>query len=248
MEYWNLVILFSLGAITGFINVMAGGGSALTLPFLLFLGLDAPTANGTNRIAILALTISGIRSMQKENHSDFKLSFKLALLTLPGAILGAILIQDVEMADFKVILGYVMIGIVGLILLPKKYKGKMIKILSGKKWILYPMMILIGFYGGFIQLGVGFLLMITLEALLNISLVKVNMHKIFIVFFYTIPALFIFFIEENVNLVFGLVLAAGMSLGAWFSAKLAIKKGDKIVRLFLILSIIIISLKLLEVI
>lgn len=226
---------------------MAGGGSALTLPFLLLLGLDAPTANGTNRVAILALTMSAIRSMHKENYSNFKLSLKLALLTIPGAIIGAILVQDIEMNFFKKILAYVMIGIIAMIILPKKYKDKVISFLSGKNWLLYPIMLCIGFYGGFIQLGIGFLLMLALEALLGESLVKVNMHKVFIVFLYTIPSLIIFFLEENVNLVFGLVLAAGMSLGAWFSAKLAIRKGDKIVRVFLIISIFLISLKLLEV-
>jgi hypothetical protein len=247
LDIINLLILFALGSITGFINVMAGGGSALTLPFLIFLGLDAPTANGTNRVAILALTFSAIRSMHKENHSNFKLSLKLALLTLPGAVIGAILVQSIDMSSFKEILAYVMIGIIAMIILPKKYKDNLIGYLNGKNWLLYPIMIGIGFYGGFIQLGVGFLLMLTLEALLAENLVKVNMHKVFIVFFYTIPSLTIFFIEENVNLVFGLVLAAGMSLGAWFSAKLAIRKGDKIVRIFLILSIFLISLKLLEV-
>lgn len=240
-----IALLFLLGCITGFINVMAGGGSALTLPLLLFLGLDAPVANGTNRVAIFALTLSAALSMHRENVSDFKFSTKMGLYTLPGAILGAYLANDIGNDLFKEILGYVMIGIVGMIIMPKAYKEKLIKRFSKYPKLIYFSMLILGFYGGFIQVGIGFLLMLALQSILDLNLLRVNMHKVFIVLIYTIPALGIFIYNGNVNLILGLVLAAGMSIGAWWSAKYAVKKGDKIIRWFLITSIILMSMKLL---
>lgn len=243
-DWQYLLLLFLLGNLAGFINVMAGGGSVLILPLLLFMGLDASVANGTNRIAIFALTLSAITSMKRENVSDFKLSWKMAAFTLPGAIIGAILAQDISNELFKTILAWVMIGILFMIILPKSKKRFLIDKLKHYPKIIYPVMIAIGFYGGFIQVGVGFLLMLGIQSILDLSLLKVNMHKVFIVFVYTIPALAIFIFQGNVNLILGLVLASGMGLGAWWSAKVAIKKGDGIIRLFLILSIILISMKL----
>ena len=74
-EYLNLIILFGVGVIAGAINIMAGGGSSLTLPALIFLGLDGATANGTNRVGILIQSIFATLSFRKEKITGLK-SFK----------------------------------------------------------------------------------------------------------------------------------------------------------------------------
>ena len=90
MEYWNILLLFGMGIIVGFINVNAGGGSSLTLPILIFLGLDGALANGTNRVAIVVQNLFAVASFRKRDFHEFQLSGKLSLLTLPGAIIAAI--------------------------------------------------------------------------------------------------------------------------------------------------------------
>ncbi len=242
----DLIILFAIGNIAGFINVMAGGGSTLTLPVLIFMGLDPATANGTNRIGILLQNATAIKSFNDQNFSDFKLSFKLAVLTLPGGIIGALFAVRIEGDLFRIMLGIVLIYIVITMLIPRKE----IKEENGNgkvSFTTYLAMIGIGFYGGFIQVGVGFILMSALHYLMKLTLVHVNMHKVFIVFIYTIPALSVFIFTGNVNWTYGLALAAGTSLGAWWSVKVAVKGGDKIVRYILIVAILIISSKLLGV-
>ena len=119
-ETFQLIILFIFGVFAGVINVNAGGGSTLTLPMLLFMGLDGAVANGTNRIAILMQNISAVASFKNQNHSQFKLSFKLALFTLPGAIIGAYSAVHVSNELFEKILAIVMIGVIVTMLLPKK--------------------------------------------------------------------------------------------------------------------------------
>lgn len=242
-EYITIPLLFITGFFAGMINVTAGGGSSLTLPVLIFLGLDGALANGTNRVAIFVQNVSGILSFRKEKHSDFPVSIKLALFTLPGAVIGAITAVNISDELFKTILGIIMIGIIISMIIPRK---NVVTTDTGKSpWYVYLFMVGIGFYGGFIQVGVGFILMAALHYGMKLNLVRVNMHKVFIVFIYTIPALVIFIISGNVNWFLGLSLAIGNASGAWFAAKLSVKKGEKFIRVILIATVFIMSLKLL---
>ena len=245
----KLLLLFCVGSLAGFINVMAGGGSTITLPTLIFLGLNSSLANGTNRVAILIQNISGILSFRQEKYHEFKMSLKLSSFTLPGAIAGSIIATTISDTLFQKILAYVLIGIIISLLLPRPNQKKIEDSNHYQKnWFIYPAMVAVGFYGGFIQAGVGFLLMASLYHLMRLDLVRVNMHKIFIVFIYTIPALLIFFLTQNVDLKFGLTLAAGNALGAWWSAKFSVKKGERVIRIILMVAILLMSLKLLDII
>ncbi len=246
-EIAQLALLLFVGIGAGFINVMAGGGSAITLPILIFLGLNASTANGTNRIAILIQNVSAVSSFKKENFEDFGVSLKLALFTLPGAVLGAILAVKINNELFQKILGIVLIFIAISMVIPKHNASDETSQKNKTSWTVYAAMIFVGFYGGFIQAGVGFILMVSLNKLMKLNLVFVNMHKVFIVLIYNIPALLIFVFTGNVNWKFGFALAAGNAFGAWWAVKLAVKKGDKFIKLILLAVILFMSLKLLSV-
>lgn len=248
MNLENIFLLFFIGVFTSFINVISGGGSALVLPILIMMGMDAATANGTNRVAILALTASAVLSMQKNNVSDFKFSLKMSLFTLPGVVLGALYAQYVSTESFKDILGFVIFMIIGFMILPDQIRKKIIKNLSQYPKLIYVSMLFVGFYGGFLQVGVGFILMLFLQSFLDIDLVKVNMHKVFIILVYTIPALLIFWINDNIQWIPGIILAVGNAIGAWWSAKISIKKGNDFIKFFLFISLIIMSLKMFDLI
>jgi uncharacterized membrane protein YfcA len=241
-----LALLITVGIIAGFLNVTAGGGSTLTLPTLIFLGLDTTIANGTNRIAILLQNISAVQSFKQEKLFDLKTSLILSLFTFPGAIAGALIAVNLNDDLFQTILGIVMIGIIISMIIPKKKsvgndsnpKPRLIKYIS---------MLFIGFYGGFIQVGVGFLLMASLQWIMRLNLVMVNMYKVFIVLVYTIPALAIFIYTDNVHWLFGIFLAIGNALGGWWGAKIQVKKGEGVIKIVLVVAIFIMALKLLKV-
>lgn len=247
IEFDAILILFAVGCAAGLINVNAGGGSTLTLPALIFLGLDASVANGTNRIAILIQNLSAIASFKKEKVADPKLSLKLGLLTLPGAIVGAIVSTRLENAVFETILGIVMILIVITMFIPRK---KIEVNLDKNRKLNFPIIVAmlgIGFYGGFIQVGVGFILMSALYYLMRLNLVYVNLHKVFIVFIYTIPAIIIFILTDNVNWFLAIALAVGNAVGAWWGAKFSVKKGEKFIKIILVVAVLIMSSRLLGV-
>jgi len=206
--------------------------------------LDSALANGTNRIAIIIQNIFAIFSFKQQKVHRFKQSLQLAFWTLPGAVVGAIVAIRLTDVWFQRILGIIMVGIIISMFFSPVKDNKEKDGAEKLNWLVYPAMLGMGFYGGFIQVGVGFLLMAALYHLLHLNLVFVNVHKVFIVFFYTIPALAIFVWSGNVNWVMGLSLAAGNAFGGWWSAQFAVKGGERIIRIVLSIAILIMALKL----
>ncbi len=228
MADYTFILLFLMGVLAGFVNVMAGGGSALTLPLLIFLGLDGGTANGTNRLAILIQNIFAVWGFKREQYSEFKQSTYFALATLPGALIGAFTAVQITDYWFKKVLAVVIIFVIISLVLPRPVQEENES--KRNDLGLYLALFGIGFYGGFIQAGVGFILMAVLVHLAHFDLVRVNMHKVFIVLIYTIPALAIFAFTGKVDWLFGLMLAAGNGLGGWMAARFAVKKGEKTIK------------------
>ena len=240
------LLLYGVGVLAGFINVMAGGGSTITMPILIFLGLDGATANGTNRVAIIIQNIAAIASFHSEKKYQFITALKYAAWTLPGAVIGALTAVRIDNDLFEKILGVVIIGVMITVLFPQKKISGSLPNSARSRWLVYPALFGIGFYGGFIQAGVGFLIMAALMHILHLNLVKVNMYKVFIIFIYTMPAILIFALSGNIKIIYALALAAGNATGGWWSAKLAIKKGEKLIRVVLIVAVSAMALKLFD--
>lgn len=245
MDILPLLFLFGVGILAGFLNVAAGGGSSLTLPALIFLGLDSALANGTNRVALIIQNLFAVWGFHQEKLNKFKLSLNLALFTLPGAVLGALLAIKISDAWFQRILGVIMILIVASMFKPGVNSINLDKKQpDDRRWMLYFTLFGLGFYGGFIQVGIGFLFMATLFHIGRLSLVHVNMHKVFIVLVYTIPALLVFILSGNVDWKLGLTLAAGNGIGGWLAARISVKKGERFIRYVLSAAIMVMALKL----
>jgi uncharacterized membrane protein YfcA len=258
MELWHYLLLAVLGVIAGTLNVLAGGGSLLTLPAMVFLGLDGAVANGTNRVAILAQNVTAVGGFRSLGFSDMKLSFSLALAALPGGICGAYLGTMVRGELFNRVLGFVLIGVLVLMTVQRLRKAKKSPVEenenkespskgpSRRQFVLGHLAIFaVGFYGGFIQAGVGFLLMAALHQVLGLDLVRVNMHKVFIVGFFTLAALIIFAARGQVLWIPGLALAVGNSIGGWIGSQLSVLKGENWIRTALYGALLLMAIKLL---
>jgi len=242
-----LFLLIAVGIIAGFLNVMAGGGSAISLPLLIFLGLDSPLANGTNRLAIFIQTIASIISFKQEKFFEFKTSLKLAAFALPGAVAGSVLAVRISSVLFQRVLAIFILGILLTVVIPRS--KKIAAASSGKparEWLIYPIMLVIGFIGGFHQVGIGFLMIAALSHVMKMDLVRINMHKASVFFIYTIPALMVFAWTGNINWKYGLALAVGNAAGGWWSAKVAVRRGEKAIRIVLAVAMLIMAIKLLN--
>ncbi|MCG7928002.1 MAG: sulfite exporter TauE/SafE family protein [Candidatus Thiodiazotropha taylori] len=242
---WQVLLLALVGVAAGWLNVMAGGGSLLTIPVMLFMGIPGPVANGTNRIAILAQNITAVTAFRRRGYSDFKLGFSLAAAASLGAIGGASVGVKLDGVWFDRVLALVMVGVMILMatghdkIKPTSGERKAKNLFAG-----HLLMVGAGFWGGFIQIGVGFILMPILHRVLGLDLVRVNMHKVLIVLVYTIVALGIFAANLELMWWIGISLAIGNSIGGWLGAHTTITHGEGLIRrvLYLALSAFIIKL------
>ncbi|PSJ45625.1 sulfite exporter TauE/SafE family protein [Zobellella endophytica] len=226
MTATEALLLLAAGVLSGFINVMSAGGSMLTLPLLMFMGLDSATANGSNRVGIVLQNITAMGQYHSAGFRDLRLGLKLSLPAVAGALLGAWIAIGLDERLFRWILILVMGGCAVLMLLPMP-RGLHTRPLDEGHlgYRVYLALALIGLYGGFIQVAVGILFITLLYRVLHIDLVQVNRLKVLIVLVYMVPALAIFIAGGKVAWGYGLVLALGSMLGAWFGARLSISPG-----------------------
>lgn len=245
MEF-ELVLLVIIGFITGIINIMAGGGSLLTLPMLIFLGLPPSVANGTNRVAILIQNIFSTAGFKSKGITTFPFSIYLGVSAMLGAIIGAQIAIDIKGEVFNKILAIVMLFVVVFLVFNRKTRMEdLVERVTGKHlWISIVVFFFIGIYGGFIQAGTGFLILLALSGINQFTLVKSNAIKVIVALIYTISALIIFIINDQVNWKYGLILAIGNASGGWLASRWSVKKGDGIVKIFLIVMVIIMAIKL----
>jgi len=241
MEWYIILMVIGAGLLAGFINTLAGSGSLVSLPLLIFLGLDPSTANGTNRIAILLQNIVGVGSFHKEKQIEWKTDIRFAFPALLGAIIGSLIAVEIDEDIMGKVIGIVMILMLVVILLnPKKLLKDNKEISSEKLWLKYIVFFFVGIYGGFIQAGVGIFILLGIAYTTGINLVRANAVKLLIILLYTPIALAIFIYYGQVNWKYGLILAVGNMIGAFLGTKVAIKQGPKFIR-WVLIGIIIIS-------
>lgn len=244
MNFPDFVLLFGVGVVSAFLNVMAGGGSAIALPVLIFMGLDSALANGTNRVAILLQNIFAVTSFRSLDVHAFRQSLSFTLWALPGAVAGAVVGVTISDMWFQRILAVVMIATVVTLLIPQKSAAEDPEMSKKRERWIYPIMIGIGFYGGFIQVSVGFLFMAALYHVMRMNLVLVNMHKVTIVMIYMVPALAVYAWTGNVDWLSGLSLGAGSAVGGWWAARVSVRGGEKVVRIVLVAAMLVMAAKL----
>ncbi len=246
MDYLQFVALAAAGVIAGWLNVMAGGGSLLTVPVMLFMGIPAPVANGTNRIGILMEGVAAVATFHRKGFSDFRLSLSLAAAACAGAVGGALLGVKLEGVWFDRLLALAIIAVMLLMATGRRAAVQTPATGAAPKRLLLGHLCLVGagFWGGMIQVGVGFILIPILHRVMGLDLVRVNMHKVFVVLAYTLVALAVFAANVEILWSAGLALGAGMMLGAWLGAHTAIRHGELWIRrvLFATLTLIIVKL------
>lgn len=248
MEYKDLLLIL-VGIVTGFINTVAGGGSVIILPVLIiFFGLPAGVANGTNRIGIIIQTLFSFWGFKSKGISPFVLGKKksiiLGIITFIGGIIGSELAIDIPEELFTKILSFVMVGVLILTF----WKPKPPQLLTNKPQLAYVVTVfvffIIGIYAGFIQAGTGLILILALSILNNLSLVKANALKTVLVFILTIGTIAVFAYHNQINYTYGLLLGVGNAIGGWTASRWSVKKGDKAIKLFMMIAVSLMAVKL----
>lgn len=243
MSLTQALILYFAGVGAGFINTVAGGGSAISLPVLVEL-VGESVANGTNRVAILIANLVAVAGFEKDKKVPWKLARTLIPPALVGAALGAWVATRMSPGAIRIAFGFVLILIaVSVLAKPSRWLEEVEPKLR-QPWT-SVVFLLIGFYGGFVQAGVGFMLLAGLVFGTGVDLVRGNAAKVAIIAGYTWIALLLFILAGDVDFGLGLVLAAGNSSGAYLAARLAVRKGAAWVRWILVVAALVAAARML---
>lgn len=243
---WQGPALMLVGVVAGFLNVLAGGGSLLTLPLLIFFGLPAATANGTNRVAIFCQNIFAISGFKRQGVFPIRLALLCTPPALIGSYIGANLAINVDEMLFRRLLALIMVVVLVFMVLDpmKRFRVQAMPMTPARVVVLIVSFFGVGLYGGFVQAGVGFLI-ITALLVHGLDLVRINAVKVLVIFAFTAVALGVFVLHGQVDYVLGLALAAGNSLGGWIATHFAVKKGHDWIKRFVVVTVLIFALRLL---
>jgi uncharacterized membrane protein YfcA len=226
---WTLYLLaIAAGIVAGIINTLAGSGSLVTLPMLVALGLPSNVANATNRVGVVVQNIVGVATFQRSGKLNLSNSGWLVAASLPGGVAGALVAAQLGEAQMDLVIGVVMLVMLFVILYePEKWLRQQSAVQEGRPsvWTLL-IFVAIGFYGGFIQAGVGVFILSALVLGLNYSLAHANAVKLMIVLVITAAAILVFANQNLIHWGFGLLMAVGQSIGAWLAARFAVTAKD----------------------
>jgi uncharacterized membrane protein YfcA len=245
MELYEIPLVIITGFGAAFLNTVGGGGSLFSVPILTFLGLPITSANATSRVALLfqnMFAVGGFKSKGVE--LPWPYSLYLGVSSLFGGFIGSLLASRVADEVFNKIFVGVMILSVFLILYdPFKSKGPE-RLAFKDQFTGVILFFFIGIYGGFVQAGIGFMVIAVLSVVNNFSLVKSNYVKVFAAIIYTAVSVAVFAYQGKIFWITGLVLAIGHALGGWYASRWSVDKGEVWIKRIMIISIIAMAIKL----
>jgi uncharacterized protein len=249
MSVFDFALLVASGLAAGFINAVSGGGAMLTVPALIFIGLPPGVANGTNRVAVTIQNVAALAAYQRLGVANHRLAFSLALPATFGSLVGALISVRLDDAQFRTILGIVMLLLIGPVSLEPRLNARATAQSrpSREGWVMWLVFFALGIYGGLLQIGVGIFILVALSAFGGMDLVLANSIKVTIVLCLTTLALLVFVADGKVAWGAGLLLAASNAAGAWLGVYWGVKKGAYWIRVVLIATTVAMSLQLLGV-
>ena len=243
----GVAILVVAGFLVGFVNTIAGSGTIITYSVFMAFGLPPTLANGTIRMGVIMQTLASSLSFNRQKVLDITKGLLLGLPTVIGSVIGAQTASQINQEVFKYILVVVMFFMLLLLFLnPKRWiEGKLSVSRKKPSGLQYFVFLLIGFYGGFIHIGVGIFLLAALVLVSGYDLVKANALKVFIVLLYSPFALAVYLYNDQVHYGMALISSVGNVFGGVLASRLAVSWGARFVHWFLLVIIVLFIAKIL---
>lgn len=242
----QLSVLFIVGLGAGLLNALAGGGSFITVPLLIFMGLEPTVANATNRLGVWIQSLFGTTKFRSMGYFPKKYSLQVAFFMAAGAVCGAHLATVVGDATFKKYFAFFMVLMTLVTFFKPSAKELKTDIDFAPKTFLLNAVafFFIGMYSGFAQAGVGFLI-IAASVISGLDMVRSNAVKLFTNLVSSSVSVTIFILAGKVLFMPAICMGAGMAIGAVTAAKFSVKVSNDFLKRFVSVVIIIFAILLL---
>lgn len=245
MEYHIIILLSLVGFTAGFIDSIAGGGGLLTIPAFIIAGVPPKIALGTNKFqATLGTSISTGNFIHKGKVS-LKIVTSGILFALVGSFIGSKVIISLN-PDIvgKIIVFLLPLGIIAT-LTPRKVTIESQILSKTDIFIKVPVIcLIIGFYDGFFGPGTGSFLALSFYVFMKLNLIEATANAKVFNFLSNLGALAAFISSGKVLYSLGLPMALCNMAGNYLGSHLVLKKGSKVIRIFLLIVLAILSITL----
>ena len=240
-DYRMIILLISVGIFVGFINTIAGMATALSYGLFMMMGLPINVANGTTRVGVLLQFITTSAIFKKKGYLNVKTGWKVGIPVGLGAIFGALLAAVLKVKVIEIVMAILLPIICLLLFIDKSRLARINTESKNSNLLIFLIFTVIGVYGGFTHSGVGLLIMFGSFFFLGLDMIRSNAIKQFAVTIYTPLALAVFIIYGQVNWTIALIYAIGNIIGGVAGSYASIKGGEKFIKVFVTIVIVIMS-------
>lgn len=238
MDDWlTWLALAGAGLVAGFVNTLAGGGTLLTVPTLVYFGLPATVANGTNRIGVLLQNVFATRGFRREGLDALGEALPIVVPAVVGSLVGATISSRMSDVVYERVFGVAMIGLLVPILRGARAPSASDRAAARSPLANALLFFAIGAYGGSIQAGVGIFVIAAL-ARSGLDLVRANAVKVILVGALTLVALPVFILHDQIDWPFAIAMAVGFALGGELGARTAVRGGERVIRPVLVVAVL----------
>jgi uncharacterized membrane protein YfcA len=242
---WQLPLLFLAGLVAGFVDSIAGGGGLITLPVLLSFGLDPRHALGTNKLQATFGSASAAWHYAEAGTVPLKDCTWGFLLSLAGAALGTLVVQQVDPSFLRRAIPILLIGVALYLLLKPGLGAEDLHPRMARGTFDLSFGLLIGFYDGFFGPGTGTFWTMAFMLGLGFNMTRATGYSKVMNFASNVSSLVFFLLGGNVCFAAGLTMGVGQVLGAKIGARMVITRGTKFIRPVFISVVLALTLKLL---
>ena len=236
MSLFNEILIFLAAVVAGFINAIAGGGTLVSFPVLLAVGISPVVANVTNTVALVPGTIGGMWSQRNEFQSQYQRLLKLLPVAIVGGVAGGLLILNTSEDAFKSLIPYLILGATLLLGFQVRVKNWVVSRIGQahsehhNPIFMLSMVFLAAIYGGYFGAGLGVILMAVLGLVTDESMTRLNFLKQALGFAINLAAAIYFAFSGKVDWMIAFVMIFGSLLGGLIGGKLAGKMKPEVLR------------------
>lgn len=236
MTLVNEILVFFAAVTAGFINAMAGGGTLVSFPVLLAVGISPVVANVTNTVALVPGTIGGMWAQRREFQSQRKRLMRLLPVGIVGGVAGGLLILNTDENTFKAIIPYLILLATSLLAAQVKIKNWVVSRIghvhheNQNPLFMMSLVFLAAVYGGYFGAGLGVILMATLGLVTDENMTSLNFLKQALGFAINFAAAIYFAFSGKVNWMIAFVMIFGSLIGGWVGGMLAGRIKPEVLR------------------